>query len=145
MARHQVSLAAPPTPIQVYPGDQISVVVAFDYVGPEAPQAKAHLAMFSWSLADPHNEKVDVETVFSIPQSPSPGSHIELAPLTFTVPGGLSKGLEYGLYVKIFNVPGKEWFHYIGKNDPPYYQWIIEVLEEEAEISNLRIVSYSKV
>lgn len=146
MTTHKIMLAAPPSVIQIRPGDRISADIEFDYIGPACSGARARVAMFSWTAIDPRNEKAFQERTFDIPNSPGPGNHITIHDIILQLPtSGLPAGLLYGLYVKVFNVVGKEYFHYIGEKDPPYYQWIIEVLSAVSEISNLKISSYAKV
>jgi len=146
MERHTVGLVAPPGVIQVRPGDQISVGVEFDYLGPAAPGAIVRVAMFSWTLGDPHNEKAFKTVTCNIPDSPEPGNHVKVPPMVIQLPSsGLPPGLLYGLLAKISGIAGKDWTCFIGANDEPYYQWIIEVVGVEPAISNLRISSYGKV
>lgn len=145
MTTHTVSLVTPPTVLKVAPGDSITVVGEFDYIGPEVDDARVRVFLFSWTFADAHNEKAFDEGSFVIPQTSAPAKRVYLEPMTFTLPtSGLPAGLLYGLGIKIFNVVGKEWFFYLGKNDPPYYKWVVEVTGVISEISNLRISSYAK-
>jgi len=141
-----VRLAFPPSVIQVSPGKQITGVVEFDYIGPAAPGAIIRFAMYSWTVADAHNEKAFKTVTYPIPDSPDPGIHIKMAPITIQLPStGLPAGLSYGLLAKVSGIPGKDWVCYIGEKDPPYYQWVVEVLAVEPQVSNLVISSYSKV
>ncbi|MHA1812890.1 MAG: hypothetical protein ACTSYX_05575 [Candidatus Thorarchaeota archaeon] len=139
---------SPPQKLEVKPGSKVDVTVEFDYTGPEIKDALFHMAVFSWTLLDPHNEKAAVQVTRNIPESTEP-RHITVTG-TITLPtSGLPEGLNYGLLVVAKNLPGKDYYFYIGKNDPPYHQWVIEVTTEpgeppEVEISNLRITGYGR-
>ena len=142
MALRELSLVAPPSVLEVRPGDTIRVHAAFDYVGPVSPSAAIQLAMYTWTLADPHNIKAHTIIYKDIPLSPSPGNHIDAVGDIKLPTTGLPAGLLYGLFVVVKNVAGKDWYFYAGEKDPPYYKWIIEVTEVEPLITNLEIISY---
>lgn len=147
MTTHNVSLASPPYPLTVKPGDEILVNAQFDYLGPEVTGVRAHIFLYSKTLLDPHNEKVagesapfNLEAVDEIPKTYIVPPVVLKLPLT-----GLPPGLLYGLGVKIVNLPGPDWVAFVGANDPPYNTWIINVEEFLPTITNLVIVSYSEV
>lgn len=147
MANREIRLAVPPETLQVYPGDTIQVVCEFDYVGPEVPStqgAKVHVAMYSWTAVDPHNEKAFVDVPLVLPNSPAPGQHVKVnAPIKLPTTG-LPDGLLYGLFFAIKGVLGKDWYSdYYGK-ESPLNTWIISVISV-AQISNLKISSYSRL
>lgn len=145
MTIHELSLVTPPNVLEVVPGDTIRVHAAFDYVGPASPNAAIQLAFYSWTLADPHNIKAQKILYKDIPESPSPGSHIDVVGDIKLPTTGLPAGLLYGLFVAVKNVAGKDWYFFVGEKDPPYYKWIIEVTMVEPEITNLEIISYETV
>ena len=150
MTTHRVSLVTPPGTLQVKPGDTIRMAAEFDYIGPACPDAKVRFYFYSEVVLGIVNEKAFSEKAFVLPQSSAPGSHVYLPPIGVNMDlvlptSGLPAGLLYGLGVKVFNVEGKEYIFQLGKSNPPYYQWVVEVTGVISEISNLRIASYVKV
>lgn len=149
MARHKVSLVAPPAVLLVNPGDEIEVNATFNYQGPGVPEAWAQIACYSMAFGLV-NEKVRKNVSFPLADSQDSPTHVVLEPIVLTLPSsGMPAGLLYGLYVKIYNVAGKEFYVYCGPGGTPEQTqvetFIIEVTGALSEITNLRIASYNKV